>query len=191
VERELIEAKRVAEKEKMEQEERDQRLPPGADPFSRPPPISSAMATTGTEKAGLIPNMPPQPTTSKENTTSNSNMKGPDPFSSQKPGLLNSIKNRLQRNSVVEGVGPSSLEVHKSGTHSGNTQATPTKDIQRNIKTAIAACRSENQSVLENRRQMTTVKESLEDGYCDVSGTDKDFEHIGRSQTFVLVGLSA
>lgn len=28
---------------------------------------------------------------------------------------------------------------------------------------------------------MTTVKESLEDNYCDVSGTDKDFDLMGSS----------
>lgn len=50
--------------------------------------------------------------------------------------------------------------------------------LDRNIRTAIGACRAEQSSVLANRQQMTTVKESLGDGYCDISGTDQNFQFM-------------
>ncbi|EIN13823.1 hypothetical protein PUNSTDRAFT_117488 [Punctularia strigosozonata HHB-11173 SS5] len=56
---------------------------------------------------------------------------------------------------------------------------TPLSNIAANINTAIQACRQEQGSVLHNREQMQLVKESLEEGYCDVSGRADDLVHIG------------
>ena len=35
---------------------------------------------------------------------------------------------------------------------------------------AINACRSESSNLVRNREEMQEVKESLNEGYCDVSG---------------------
>jgi hypothetical protein len=45
---------------------------------------------------------------------------------------------------------------------------------------AIAACKPESQSLLRNRQQMNMVKESLDEGYCDISGSTDDFALAGE-----------
>jgi len=52
-------------------------------------------------------------------------------------------------------------------------------NIESNIKQAIAACREERQNLLHNREEMQVVKESLEEGYCDVAGRVGDLVFIG------------
>lgn len=49
-----------------------------------------------------------------------------------------------------------------------------------NVKQAIAACREEHGNVLKNRQQMQTVRESLDEGYCDISGRVSDLNYIGK-----------
>ena len=44
---------------------------------------------------------------------------------------------------------------------------------------AINACRSESGDVLQNRERMEQVKESLNEGYCDISGRSGNLRHIG------------
>ncbi|KZS96620.1 hypothetical protein SISNIDRAFT_450322, partial [Sistotremastrum niveocremeum HHB9708] len=53
------------------------------------------------------------------------------------------------------------------------------ENIQRNVQQAIKACREENASLLRNRQEMTMVRESTEESYCDVSGHDQDLERVG------------
>ncbi|KAJ1300947.1 hypothetical protein OPQ81_003373 [Rhizoctonia solani] len=72
-----------------------------------------------------------------------------------------------------EGSGPSSALVPRAPTPSG--QVTSQDSIENNVRMAIAACRPESQSLLRNRQQMTVVKESLDEGYCDISGSTDDF----------------
>lgn len=50
-----------------------------------------------------------------------------------------------------------------------------------NINQAIQACREERGQVLQNRQEMRAVKESVEDGYCDVSGKVGNLVYVGRS----------
>lgn len=51
--------------------------------------------------------------------------------------------------------------------------------VARNIDLAISACKSESGDVLQNRERMERVKESLNDGYCDISGRKDNLHHIG------------
>jgi len=44
---------------------------------------------------------------------------------------------------------------------------------------AIRACRPESGSLLRNREHMQQVKETLDEGYCDISGRAGDLKHIG------------
>ncbi|EIW60639.1 uncharacterized protein TRAVEDRAFT_119941 [Trametes versicolor FP-101664 SS1] len=57
--------------------------------------------------------------------------------------------------------------------------ATPRSSISSNIDLAIKACKEERGEMLKNRRQMQMVKESLNEGYCDISGHPADMTLIG------------
>ena len=48
-----------------------------------------------------------------------------------------------------------------------------------NIDTAIRACKEEKGDVLQNRTHMEMVKESLNEGYCDISGRVGELNLIG------------
>ncbi|KAG8907519.1 hypothetical protein FRB99_003892 [Tulasnella sp. 403] len=148
-------------------------MPPGADPFRQatPPPRPSSQPPAYTDKkeggsgastpsrSSLVPSIGAPPVVAGGPTRSDSS------------GMLSSLKSRL-------GAGIRSQPATQST--GGGGEETPPQDIERNIRTAINACRSENNSVLRNRQQMTHVKESLESGYCDVSARDGDFELIGN-----------
>ena len=49
---------------------------------------------------------------------------------------------------------------------------------------AIRGCRPESGNLLRNREQMQQVKESLNEGYCDISGRVGDLNVVGESATF-------
>ncbi|KDR75405.1 hypothetical protein GALMADRAFT_227055 [Galerina marginata CBS 339.88] len=57
---------------------------------------------------------------------------------------------------------------------------TPMSNISRNIEMAINSCKSESANLLQNREHMQRVRESLNDGYCDVSGRKGDLHNIGQ-----------
>jgi hypothetical protein len=50
-----------------------------------------------------------------------------------------------------------------------------------NIDMAIKACRREQGHLLRNRDHMQMIKESLDEGYCDISGRAGDLDYIGGS----------
>ncbi|KAI0252773.1 hypothetical protein BJV78DRAFT_1198868 [Lactifluus subvellereus] len=56
---------------------------------------------------------------------------------------------------------------------------TPLSNIANNIDMAIKACTPERSNLLRNREEMQTVKESLDEGYCDVSGRAGDLDLVG------------
>ncbi|KAG9080781.1 hypothetical protein FRC06_006170, partial [Ceratobasidium sp. 370] len=68
-----------------------------------------------------------------------------------------------------------SSSAHTPRAPSPSGQITSQDDIENNARMAIAACRPESQSLLHNREQMHMVKESLNEGYCDISGSTDDF----------------
>jgi hypothetical protein len=45
---------------------------------------------------------------------------------------------------------------------------------------AIRACAPERSNLLRNREAMQMVRESLDEGYCDVSGRAGDLDFVGR-----------
>ena len=49
-----------------------------------------------------------------------------------------------------------------------------------NIDMAIQACREERSNVVQNKERMQVIKESLNDGYCDVSGQGGDLTLAGE-----------
>jgi hypothetical protein len=46
---------------------------------------------------------------------------------------------------------------------------------------AIKACTQEQGHLLRNREHMQVVKESLDEGYCDISGRVGDLDFVGVS----------
>ncbi|OAX38848.1 hypothetical protein K503DRAFT_131582 [Rhizopogon vinicolor AM-OR11-026] len=56
---------------------------------------------------------------------------------------------------------------------------TPQSNIRSNVAMAIKGCRPEEGKLVHNRREMETIKESLDEGYCDVSGHVAELDHIG------------
>ena len=55
--------------------------------------------------------------------------------------------------------------------------------IANNIDMAIKACTPEKSNLLKNREEMQMVKESLDEGYCDVTGRTGDLDLIGMCST--------
>ncbi|KDQ27869.1 hypothetical protein PLEOSDRAFT_50988 [Pleurotus ostreatus PC15] len=63
---------------------------------------------------------------------------------------------------------------------SNGNHVTPLSNIDSNINMAIKACRPENGNLVRNKQEMQQVKESLNDGYCDISGQVGDLNLIGE-----------
>ena len=61
--------------------------------------------------------------------------------------------------------------------------STPGTDA--NIDMAIRACREERSQVVQNKERMQVVRESLNDGYCDVSGQGGDMTLAGLSTSIL------
>ncbi|KIY52910.1 hypothetical protein FISHEDRAFT_63575 [Fistulina hepatica ATCC 64428] len=66
---------------------------------------------------------------------------------------------------------------------------TPHENITSNINMAIQACRRESSQLLRNREYMQQVKETLDDGYCDISGTVGNLVRIDvpNKETFLTI----
>jgi hypothetical protein len=60
-----------------------------------------------------------------------------------------------------------------------------------NIDMAIRACAPERSNLLRNREEMQMVKESLDEGYCDVSGRAGDLDFVGTCSTLLFDFLIA
>ncbi|KAG6862295.1 hypothetical protein C0995_015992 [Termitomyces sp. Mi166 len=70
---------------------------------------------------------------------------------------------------------------HKSPvTPNTDSHVTPLKNISSNIDMAIRACRPESGNLLRNRQEMRQVRESLDEGYCDIFGGIGDLNLIGE-----------
>ncbi|RDX42682.1 hypothetical protein OH76DRAFT_1410943 [Lentinus brumalis] len=61
-----------------------------------------------------------------------------------------------------------------------NPHATPRNLIASNIDLAVRACKEERGETLQNRQNMQMVKESLNEGYCDISGHPTDMTLVGE-----------
>lgn len=55
---------------------------------------------------------------------------------------------------------------------------------------AIKACTHEKSNLLRNREEMQMVRESLDEGYCDVTGRTGDLDLIGMFSTSCTIFLS-
>ncbi|KAH9951982.1 hypothetical protein B0H21DRAFT_817732 [Amylocystis lapponica] len=88
-------------------------------------------------------------------------------------------------NVTPAGAGPDTL-APPSGQTAGTRHSspkpgvTPRTNIASNIEMAVNACREERGQNLQNQTDMRTVKESLNDGYCDVTGHGADMSLVGE-----------
>jgi hypothetical protein len=67
----------------------------------------------------------------------------------------------------------------------------PRYQLANNIDMAIQACAPERNNLLRNREEMQVIKESLDEGYCDVSGRTGDLNFVGTCFTGSMILLSA
>ncbi|KAI0822620.1 hypothetical protein BC628DRAFT_1388241 [Trametes gibbosa] len=106
---------------------------------------------------------------------------------------LDAVKRRLQKEPATSGSSAPLPPTEDNGLESElpllpprpsqpltpQPHATPRSSITSNIDLAIRACKEERSEVLKNKRQMQVVKESLNEGYCDISGHPTDMTLVG------------
>ncbi|KAF9051010.1 hypothetical protein BDZ89DRAFT_1098552 [Hymenopellis radicata] len=88
----------------------------------------------------------------------------------QPGGLLSTGHDSSQTQPRIEDtppVPPVPSQTRPGGTKVGEASK---RDISSNIDMAISACRPEKNHLLHNRNEMRIIKESLNEGYCDLSG---------------------
>ncbi|KAH7929282.1 hypothetical protein BV22DRAFT_1081369, partial [Leucogyrophana mollusca] len=86
----------------------------------------------------------------------------------------------------------STSNIQKTGRNSSRSPdtrtpvVTPLNNIRANVAMAINACKPEQGNLVHNRREMEMIKESLNDGYCDISGHVGDLDLVGQMGTMKL-----
>jgi len=60
--------------------------------------------------------------------------------------------------------------------------------LANNIDMAIKACSHERDNILRNQEAMQVVEESLDDGYCDITGRigDSDLDFVGMCSLYCI-----
>lgn len=110
----------------------------------------------------------------------------------RRPMIPNVVNNTLQniRRKIPGFNSPSEEALTPSQGRSPNPRTPPTvtpqSNIRSNVAMAIKGCRPEEGKLVHNRREMQTIKESLDEGYCDVSGHVAELDHIGAMGTMKI-----
>ncbi|KAG8933600.1 hypothetical protein FRC02_011522 [Tulasnella sp. 418] len=165
---------RILHQHKVESEHRAARRAEGAKGRRQ---LVEASPSSGATPARVTPYNPP-----KIRSSSGSGLSG----------LLKSIKNQIDKVSIRF---TDRRLVAMSQTLPENIDGgvTPWSNIEHNIQMAIDDCHPESEHLLEIRQRMTMVNESLEGGYCDISGCDKNFHAmpgvISGYQIFIAHGI--
>ncbi|KAG7090828.1 hypothetical protein E1B28_009910 [Marasmius oreades] len=138
--------------------------------------IREAQIKASEEAANLPPPPPPEVPSS------------PPPLPPPPPPIFSSTS-ELTNGNETAGTRPKKVQkwlnnlAHNKtkGERSGiENRVTPLRDIAANIDMAVRGCRPESGNSIRNREEMQRVKESLGEGYCDVSGRTGDLREIGR-----------
>lgn len=61
----------------------------------------------------------------------------------------------------------------------GNVELLPSAALDSNIDLAVRSCRPEHQGRLQSKEEMRRIKESMDEGYCDVISAGGDFINVG------------
>lgn len=125
-----------------------------------------------------IPDAPPQHTVGNEDV-------------GRHPVIPNIVNNTLQNiRRKIPGFNSSSEDAFTLSQGSQNPRTPPTvtpqSNIRSNVAMAIKGCRPEEGKLVHNRREMQTIKESLDEGYCDISGHVAELDHIGVMGTMKI-----
>ncbi|EIW74063.1 hypothetical protein CONPUDRAFT_86046 [Coniophora puteana RWD-64-598 SS2] len=129
------------------------------------------------------PNAPPPYSQKEEVDDQPSTSRGGRPLS-QMTSSLNKWKQQLlpsTRDDSGSGAGVSPNPAAPPLTRRPNAPVTPQSSIRANVTQAINACKPEGNNLIQNRKQMQMIKESLDDGYCDISGQVGDLKLVGES----------
>ncbi|KAK0455114.1 hypothetical protein EV421DRAFT_1887456 [Armillaria borealis] len=122
-------------------------------------------------------------------------------------GMRNTFQNLRRKigskSNITTPYPPVTEEVKPTGNHITDTGPPPIPAETRpnypptgkpgasNIDMAINACRPEKNHLLQNREQMRIVKESLNEGYCDLSGHSGTLKLVGTDTARIEEFLSA
>ncbi|KAJ7072465.1 hypothetical protein C8F01DRAFT_1104075 [Mycena amicta] len=140
--------------------------------MSKPPvPLPPSMPTTTTT---------PLPPLVKQEGVDNPVV--PDIKSRPSSGMMSSLKRRLNT-TIHPGEKSSIAPAIPNSTRPSSKAVTPLSHISSNIDLAIQACRPEAGNLLRNREQMQQVNESLNEGYCDISGRVGDLTAVGEIES--------
>ncbi|KAJ6497900.1 hypothetical protein C8R45DRAFT_984590 [Mycena sanguinolenta] len=154
--------------------------------MSKPPPSMPTTTTTDVPIPGKNGRPVPQLVGAGEPTSSSSAagpILPPPPLASDsKPRLFQQLKRKI--NTTMH---PGDREksgalppLPPTGSRPRSKAVTPLSNIASNIDMAIQACRPEAGHLLKNREQMQQVQESLNEGYCDISGRVGDLNVVGE-----------
>ncbi|KAJ7251757.1 hypothetical protein B0H12DRAFT_1118770 [Mycena haematopus] len=158
--------------------------------MSKPPPSMPATTTADVPMPGNIGTGPTsQPVGADEAMPSSSSagpiLPPPPPPSDSKPrpssGMFRQLKHKINT-TIHPGDRDKSgaLPLPPTAPRPRSKAVTPLSNIVSNIDMAIQACRPEAGHLLNNREQMQQVQESLNEGYCDISGRVGDLNVVGE-----------
>ncbi|KAJ7727670.1 hypothetical protein DFH07DRAFT_930749 [Mycena maculata] len=155
--------------------------PPPPLPPSMPTATATSLPTSEKSGPGLVP-PPPEPKTrpssrigSFQQLKRKLNIHPGDKVGPSAPGTPNSTRpGPTPSGSALSDSAPS------GSAPSGSKAVTPLSHIASNIDMAIQACRPESGNLLRNREEMKQVQESLNEGYCDISGRVGDLNVVGE-----------
>lgn len=148
-------------------------------PFLPPAPAPPLITAPPVPPKSSTPDAPPQHTADNEDV-------------GRRPMIPNVVNNTLQniRRKIPGFNSPSEDTLTLSQGRSPNPRTPPTvtpqSNIRSNVAMAIKGCRPEEGKLVNNRREMQTIKESLNEGYCDASGHDVELDHIGVMGTMKI-----
>ncbi|KAI6015244.1 hypothetical protein F5J12DRAFT_816858 [Pisolithus orientalis] len=161
---------------------------PGTAPVRARPPARRPEIPGGWETGLSSPPALPLP---REPQSSQHILKEPEPTSDQATQGTKPLSSTLQNlTRKLVGMAPQNLsqEVISVVQSQRSREVTPQTDIRANVNMAIRACRPEQGKLLRNRQNMEIIKESLDEGYCDVSGQVGELDHlstVGDIKVFV------
>lgn len=145
-------------------------------PPERRPDIPGGWETGPGSPALPAPREPQQQEVLKEAEVSTDEVtQGTNPFSSTLQNFKRKLVGMTPQNT------PQSLlqEVTRAVQSQRSREVTPQTNIRANVNMAIKACRPEQEKLLRNRQKMEVIKESLDEGYCDVSGQMGELDQLG------------
>ncbi|KAJ7874669.1 hypothetical protein B0H14DRAFT_2717085 [Mycena olivaceomarginata] len=153
--------------------------------MSKPPPPPSMPTTTTTDVPipgpGPAPREPLSPEPMPQSSGAVPMLPPPPPPPESKPRPSSKMFQQLRRKiNTTMHTGDRGGPPPPTGPKPRSKAATPLSNIASNIDMAIQACRPEAGHLLRNREQMQQVQESLNEGYCDISGRVGDLNVVGE-----------